>query len=530
MDGSGRLAFAVSEERLTRRAGQAGFPVRAIGLAMEERLARGGRLEAVAIADTTGRASLRFMDRWYRTARPPAGPLDPAAQWAARWSRASARIWAGASERSSRRILQGRLNDLGLAGLPFALVDHHDSHAWSAAAGADDALVLTMDAYGDGVSAGIYRLERGLSPHPRLRRCRRVPAPHSPALLVAVVAQVLGFADGGKLPAWAADGDPARLRSVFAHALHLDDGIPRMRGPDALPQLAASLSGEPAADVAAALQAHVQDIVIGMLRAAHRDFGGRALRLAGSLFSNVALNRAVTDAALGMGMESVFVFPAMDDEGLCAGAALAARVGRGGGLLGISDARVGPLAWDESAPVPVQSPALPITADGAAVRGALSSGEVVARCTRRMEFGPRALGSRCLFLRPDQPARAARLNEALGRDPRLPFGIVLPMEHADKLLHWEPAHDPLTHYMTVSLPATDALRERAPLAVHRDGTALARVLRRSADPVLHDLLLQTEGHVLLNTSLNLHREPIACTLQDAVTTSAAAGAALLWVG
>ncbi len=534
VDENGHLAFAVSEERLTRRKRQSGFPYDAVASAMEERLSRGGRLEAVAIAERAGRAPFRLLDRWYRSAGGSKhGPLEPAARFAAGWSRAAVRYGEGISERASRRILKRRLEHLGLGGVPFALVDHHDCHAWSAAAGGDDALVITMDAFGDGISGGIYRLERGQSPYPRLKRCRRIPAPHGAAIVYGAVTQLLGFEEGdeGKVVARAAAGDPVRLIKVFEGTLSLRDGLPRLAGSDALLRLADRLQDEDENDIAAALQAHTEAIVLGVLRQALRDFGGRQLRLAGGLFANVALNREVATLAREQGMDDVFVFPAMGDAGLCAGAALAARVARGGRLGGITDARIGPLAWDESAPVPLRVPPLPIAFDDESVRGALSSGEVVGRCTRRMEFGPRALGARSFLFRAEDPARGRELNEHLGRDQRMPFGPVIPVEEAPTLLeNWGPDVAPMARYMTIALPATAEMKRRAPGAVHADGTTRAQVLRESDDPVLHAMLHDMPEKLLINTSLNLHGEPIVCTLEEAAKSAAAAGAALLWVG
>ena len=86
----------------------------------------------------------------------------------------------------------------------------------------------------------------------------------------------------------------------------------------------------------------------------------------------------------------------------------------------------------------------------------------------------------------------------------------------------------MTAFMTVALPATDALRRAAPAAVHADGTARAQVLREVDDPALHRFLLSLDEPVLVNTSLNLHGEPIVATLEEAARTAAAAGCAALW--
>ena len=532
VDQDGRLQFAVSEERLTRRKHQAGFPVRAVQAALEERVARGGRLDAVAIADKAGRWPFRRLDSWYREAKGSRGPLHASSRVAAAWSRGAARWFAGPSERASRGILTERLLSLGIRE-PLSLLDHHDCHAWSAAAGGHDALVVTMDAFGDGVSGGIYRLEGGRSATPQLRRCRRIPAPHGAAIVYGAVTQLLGFDEGdeGKVVARAAHGDPERLKGAFGGALEVRDGLPHLVGRDPLNRLMIRLRDEPAEDVAAALQAHIEDVAVRVIRQARHNFGGKQLRLAGGLFANVALNRRIAEDALDAGMSDVFVFPAMGDAGLCAGAAFAQRVALGGPLAGIDDARIGPLAWDESAPMPMRVPPLPITDDADRARRALLEGGVVARCTRRTEFGPRALCARSFLFVPDDPVRGRHFNASLGRDWMMPFGPVLPVEEAPRLLDgWGDGVAPMTRYMTVAWPATTELKQRAPGAVHIDGTARAQVVSATDDPALHSLLMSLPQRVLVNTSLNLHGEPIVCSLEQAAATAARACAALLWVG
>ena len=85
VDQAGRLQFAVSEERLTRLKQQGGFPVRSVAMALQERLSRGGRLDAVAVADRAGRWPFRRFDGLYRKARESAGPLDPLSRAAGAW-------------------------------------------------------------------------------------------------------------------------------------------------------------------------------------------------------------------------------------------------------------------------------------------------------------------------------------------------------------------------------------------------------------------------------------------------------------
>ncbi len=503
VDREGRVRFAVSEERLTRVKHQPGFP----RLAIEACLRVADQVHAVAIAERAGRLPFRLLDRWYRRSDPGRGPLAPLSLLAERGARLAARSFATPEVALSRRLLGQRLAEMEVRA-PIELVDHHVCHAWTAAAGSTDALVVTMDAFGDGRSGGLWR-----SDGHRLRLLRVIDAPHGAAILFGAVGQLLGFAAGdeGKIVARAAHGDPARLRAVFARALVVRDGLPRLELSPV--ELRRSLHGGSAVDVAAALQERAEEVVAAVIGQEALRQGCRELALAGGLFNNVAINRVVADLP---GIEATYVFPAMGDAGLCIGAAFSALARRGGVPQRVADARLGPAVEPDPEPVDVVP--------------ALLAGRIVARCTGPMEFGPRALGNRSLLFRAEAPERAAALNQALGRDPLMPFAPIMTAEAAPRLVRgWSTRVEAMTRLMTVALPATDRLTEVAPTAVHTDGTARVQVLRAEDDPVLHAVLRRLPDEVCINTSLNVHGEPIVASRTEAVRTAGAVGA-VTWFG
>ncbi len=512
VDGEGQLVFAVSEERLSRRKRQQGFPKLAVQACVE--FAGQGGIDAVAVAEVA-RLPMRLLDGVYGRGSTDQGALGLKARAVAAWSRVSAERFGRIEDRGSRAVLQRRLSSLGVDA-PVELFDHHLCHARSAAAGMGDGLVLTLDAFGDGLCATVYRSEGRT-----LQRLEAAPAPHSPALLFAQVTQLLGYGEGdeGKVVARAAQGDPERLAAEFERAVSWEGpgfnlGLP-------MEELRALVERSAPEDVCAALQARVQAVVTAWAGEAISRHGGTQLGLAGGLFANVAINRRMIHTAARRGVKRVFVFPAMGDAGLCAGAACEALAKRGVQPR-FDEARIGPLPG----PLPEGCSVL----DGPeAAAESLLAGEVVARCAGRLEFGPRALGSRSLLLLPDSPERGLALNRALDRDPVMPFGPLMTEEAAPELLvRWSARSQPMTRCMTVALPASDRLKELAPAAVHRDGTARAQVLRREDDPALHAMLQRLPGEVCINTSLNRHGEPIVATAVEALVVAGAAGARLWW--
>lgn len=512
VDAAGVLRFAVSEERLSRIKHQPGFPTLAIRACQRYAEAAGADLEAVAVAERAGRLPHRLLDRWYRRPGGARGPLSTSARLSATWSNRVAPRIAGFEASAARRLLGGRLGRMGITA-PVQLIDHHLAHAWSAAAGGDDALVLTLDGFGDGLCGSLHRLEDGA-----LRRLEAWPAPGGPALLFGAVAQHLGYDEGdeGKVVARAAAGDPASLLPLLRRTLVRDGLQPVLvTSPSAFVR---GVRGERPDDVAAALQVRSEELLVEIACEALARHGGRQLRLAGGLFANVAINR---ELAAGVDVEQVHVFGAMGDSGLCAGAAWALLAGRGGAPRGADDLRLGP----------EPGPARGAQGGLQRAREALLAGRVVVRCAGRMEFGPRALGARSLLLQPTDVGAAAELNASLGRDPVMPFGPVMTQEAApDYLLGWGPKVEGLTRFMTVALPASDRLKEVAPSAVHTDGTARAQVLRAQDDPQLHELLSSLDEPVLINTSCNTHGEPIVCTAEQAARVADRIGAAFSWPG
>ena len=522
VDEQGQLRFAVSEERLARVKRQSGFPFGAVRACLE----RTRRIDEVAVAERAGRLQFRLLDPLYRRLNPDVDPTSRRSRLMTAWSIRAARSLDRVEPAASLAVLRRRLDRLGIRA-PVRLIDHHLCHARGAAAGRADALVLTLDALGDGLFGAVFRSHAD----GRLEPLERFEAPGGPALLFGRVTAQLGYGEGeeGKVVARARGVVPEACRLLFERALPWDGR--RFGSPLPVRVLRRELARHDPDDVAAGLQRRVEEVVCSLVRGLLDRHGGRRLALAGGLFANVALNREVAAVARGAGLDEVFVFPAMGDSGLCAGAAFEALVRRGGVPQRFTSARLGPAP----APLTVPTGALRVVrgADEAAIDAvveAIDAGQLVAVCRDRLEFGPRALGARSLLLGADDPARARALNDALGRDQVMPFGPLMTAEVAPELLgDLDPVSATMCRYMTVALPATERMRRQAPAAVHHDGTTRAQILTREQDPALHAVLARLPDQVCINTSLNRHHEPIVNTADEAARCALSAGVSLLWL-
>jgi carbamoyltransferase len=164
----------------------------------------------------------------------------------------------------------------------------------------------------------------------------------------------------------------------------------------------------------------------------------------------------------------------------------------------------------------------------------LADGHVVARCTGRMEYGPRALGNRSILYRPDDVSVNDWLNQRLDRTEFMPFAPATPLEWVDEMYEDARAVEHAAQFMTVTRDCTPWARRHCPGVVHCDGTARPQYVRAAVSPgfhaILHEFRRLTNLPGVINTSFNIHEEPIVCTPQDAVRAFLAGGLDYLILG
>ncbi|NLH48952.1 MAG: hypothetical protein GX444_10155 [Myxococcales bacterium] len=512
---NGKLLAAVSEERLTGRKRQPGFPYAALHWCLESIGAKPADVTALAVAERSGRALHRLLDARYRRTDPnlPMNRLGNRLSSAVQNRITAWSALAAADRRLAEAVLRRRFRRLGFTA-PLTLVDHHLAHAMSAAKGSGfaAALVLTQDAYGDGLSGSVARWSDG-----RLEFLARIPYPHSPALLYGLTAALLGFAEGeeGKVAGLAATGDPRVTRLVFDRLLTHADGVPYLNAPRPFTALRRALAGYSPADIAAGLQLSVEANLTRLVEFWLPRAGADRLCLAGGLFANVRLNQILADAG---GARDLFVFPHMGDGGLCAGAGWVVDPA-------LPTVAMSPFLGPEAARLPAEALAdeawtvRPL--DAAAVdraATAIHAGAAVALVQGPLEFGPRALGNRSILFSARSPEIAARWNRALGRPDIMPFAPVA--SEADLPLVTDSPRRLALEHMTATVTAREGIAARFPVAVHADGTMRLQIARPATTPLLHDLLAAYSRHMnpamTINTSFNRHTEPIVAGTDGAL--------------
>jgi carbamoyltransferase len=528
----GHLLSAVSEERITRLKKQAGFPAGSVRLVLELSGIAPQQVTRVALAGTTGRLPARLLARGYTARRPQQeDPLGAPARLYAAYQNTIAG-WPGVRgvERAGSRLLvAAQLRALGIHA-PLSLVDHHTCHALTAVAGLDpakdaDALVITMDGYGDQLCSAVWRWSPRLG---QLERLAAQGADGSLALLYGGLSTVLGFAPGeeGKvtgLAAAAPSGMAIGPSGIELNALAtVRDGRIQLDRRRALATLRTAVAaGVDRTEVAAMLQAVVERTVVGVAAFWLEKTAFSRLAVAGGLFANVSLNGCLAQ----LDLDEFAVFGAMGDAGLCAGAAFSVSLPRRPQCASL---HLGPQPNLAAPGLPAaQGPARP-----EAVAQQLADGAVVAVCRGAMEFGPRALGGRSLLFDARSTATALQVGAALRRPAFMPFA---PLVDVDR---WPQLFDmPLARVrrcaaeMSIALPLINPAS--LPAAAAGDGTARPQALDATGDPWLRQVLQRftalTGCPALVNTSLNNHREPIVMTAAEAAVAARTAGADLLVV-
>ena len=427
--------------------------------------------------------------------------------------------------RGLRHILR---EEFGLTA-PVHFLDHHYCHAASAyyTSGYDDALVVTIDGGGDGQSCRVFDVADG-----RFRELMSVSSFDSLGAFYSYVTQICGFKAGrheGKITGLAAYGAPVyvpELRSLLVQREGRVENVGRVFFHSAMRALERLLPRDfQHRDLAASVQAYTEEMVAALVWYWVQKSGRSRVALAGGLFSNVRVNQRVHEIP---GVASVYIHPGMSDEGLPVGAALAMeqRLSRRPAdqrPRAMPHVYLGPDFDDAEIRSALEANGVPAERHAdveTVIARLLADGAVVARFTGRMEYGPRALGNRSILYQPTDESVNYWMNDALRRTEFMPFAPIVLAEHAGQCFHGLRGAEDAARFMTITFDCTEWMRSHCPGVVHVDRTARPQLVRPEDNPSAHRVLSEyrklTGLPCLINTSFNMHEEPIVCTPTDAI--------------
>ena len=286
-------------------------------------------------------------------------------------------------------------------------------------------------------------------------------------------------------------------------------------------------------NIAAALQARMEDVVLGMLRRARDHWKMDKLCLAGGVALNCSMNGKIERAGI---FDEIFVQPASGDSGISLGACFLAHKTRTGHVdvrprhnsylgSGWSDADI--VSATQSSDFVFHQPN--DLSDWVARQ--LAAGRIVGWFQGRSEFGPRALGNRSILTRPFPAEMKDILNARVKfREEFRPFAPAVLESRAQEFFEIGQA----SPHMLIACQARPEVRDQIPAVVHVDGSCRVQTIRSDLNPRFHALVSAFEAHtgvpVVLNTSFNVKGQPIVNTPQQAIECFAGTNIDVLVVG
>ncbi|MFZ6028671.1 MAG: carbamoyltransferase [Chloroflexota bacterium] len=406
-------------------------------------------------------------------------------------------------------------------------VSHHMAHAASAffAAPFEHAAVMTLDGRGERATTTLG-VGRGMA----IQCLAQTDMPHSLGMLYENVTAYLGFmhsSDEFKVMALASYGGPAYLNEFRSMVRLTGDGRYTIAG-SSVPELEKRFGprrqrGEALEqhhyDIAYAAQAVLEETVLELARLLHASTGEKDLCLAGGVALNCVMNARLRDEGP---FERIWVQPASGDAGTALGAALwvdAQESGRKQRAWQMDHVFLGPgydnteiehfLKWSKT---PYERPAdiIGTAAD------LLAQDKIVGWFSGRLEFGPRALGSRSMLSSPIPHWMKDRINDVKGRENFRPVAPVVLEEQAQNWFQGAST----SPFMLFTFDVQPEHVDHIPAARHVDGTARVQTINRAQHPAYYEVVrafgARTGVPILINTSFNTRGQPIVCTPQDAV--------------
>jgi carbamoyltransferase len=535
----GQLVASVEEERISRIKMDNAYPHQAIAEVLAIAGITAEQVDVIALAGLSRLDQKPYVDSLFQQIATLTYHEPELRRFY--WQQLPARI---------TRLFKRRPKPHGvLATKPIQTVEHHLAHAASAYYASpftdDEVAVITLDGVGDFSWGSVW-----LGEHGKLQQVEYLPYLNSIGLLYSAVTIYLGFKatrHEGKVLGLAAFGNPEPLLSRLLTHTNTTDWhelldaklalialkFAKPEGQAALAELCADLTSE---NIAAGIQAYTEQLIVAWIQAQAKQLGVRLLALAGGVFANVKLNQRLL--ALPE-IDNVYIHPNMGDGGLATGAAYEVYARLHDGLipklqshvyLGTDITRDTALAALEKSGLSYSEP------ENLAYEVAklLAQGKVIARAAGKMEYGPRALGNRTVMASCQDKSINQWLNQKFDRTEFMPFAPVIIAEQAQAYFpYWQEDHI-AARFMTITYDASELAQKNIPAAIHVDNTARPQVIRREDNPDYYDIInnyYQLTGIAsVINTSFNMHEEPIVRTADEAIMAFQAAQLDVLILG
>lgn len=545
----GQVIHAISEERFSRIKNHIGIPIRSINslLSLDDTYPISeivvGTFENPKQTDVQ-RLIVNLDDN----------PSNPEGKWQSPHPGYSKNFNRTYSEFRPTDLVEGVLSKiLGKFNIDLPRVtwmNHHEAHLGCALGVANQSktLLISLDGEGDGDSGAV-----ALSNFGKYQLMARFSRLDSLGNLYSAVTERYNFKAGkheGKITGLAAFGHYSAACDLLLDYVKVDQGYPKIdyvrnfkqkltqksksvlgiksfpaRSLDEIVALAESRT-ENYADLAFAIQHILEKCVLEIIDYWTSRTGVENIALSGGVFANVKLNQRIAELSY---VKSVRIYPNMGDGGLSVGGVWAklaseSRLNTNNLVsnmylatatsfedsLALSGLKSNPNFCIEE--IPEEELVNRCARD-------IDTGLIVALHKGSMEFGPRALGNRSLLADPRNANVVKDLNSRLSRTEFMPFAPMVLAEFAHDYFQLPPDLQPF-EYMTMTCDVKSEYRNALPAVTHIDGTARPQIVSKGTNEFVWKILNSfkeiTGFPVLVNTSLNIHEEPINFSLIDTV--------------
>ncbi|MFH1460403.1 MAG: carbamoyltransferase C-terminal domain-containing protein [Candidatus Omnitrophota bacterium] len=523
---------AVNEERITRTKLKGGFPLFSIKEVMRIRNVKSGDIKLVVVAShMTPVSILRKFNKYHEKIRNKNSQFSFLLSLYIGYQVFAKKIkfMEKLEAYFSKLIIKSKLKKIGIKA-QLLTVEHHQAHAYGAYAtsGFNKALIFTIDGLGDGVSFTVNIGEQG-----KVKRIFEQDAQNDITLYYSRLTEKLGFIpiqDEGKVMGLAAYSQCYTENAKNSeNSKYLKPGIllrteagsfrkrnylfSLFRDRDYYGQIKSNRNVE----TAAAFQEHLEKKITEVVNHWIKKTGIKDIVLSGGFFANIKVNQKICQLDT---VNDVYIFPHMGDGGLALGAVYVVKK--------IKPFKIKNIFWgndfnqDEIKLVLEENKVNYQFFNNIEEQIAkfLSQGAIVARFNGPMEFGPRALGNRSIIAQATDKSIQLFLNQKLARDAFMPFAPAILATDREKccLMPHKAGYTAL--FMNMGFNATEYLKKTCPAVVHEDGSIRPQFVTEQSNASFYKILDAykriTQIPVLLNTSFNVHEEPIVCTPLDAL--------------
>lgn len=418
---------------------------------------------------------------------------------------------------------------LGIDEKKIEFLDHHTCHAhyayWGSPFREKDCIVLTLDGWGDGRNQTVWKVtndEFSLladSDQNDLGRIYKMAT-----LLLAMRPDEHEFKVMGLAP-YAKGSYVKRALQIIDNISEVKDMkiVNKQRPKDLFSYLRSGWVGHRFDNIAGAVQAYTEIIAKDLIRNIYDVTGIGRFVISGGIAMNVKMNKAVSEMDC---VSSLFICGSGGDESLSIGGCYCLNHGSKGNNEPLTHLYLG---YDIAQDVPkmdLKSLAdkfiVDIDIQFSKIANILRAGEIVAVIRGQAEFGARALGNRSILADPSKRETVMKINEAIkNRDFWMPFALSILEDHSDEYIH-NPKQF-LSPFMATSFDTKPEKYSDIEAGTHPyDKSVRPQFVSKQISPEYYALIEEfyklTGIPAVLNTSFNLHGEPIVNTIDDAIRT------------